>query len=72
MRGVPTASRRLLILVVAVATLAVPSGAASVSLTIEHHVSGTAGTNGWYRSNVHVYWTYSPLPDSTSRARAEA
>ena len=66
MRGVPTASRRLLILVVAVATLAVPSGAASVSFTIDHHVSGTAGTNGWYRSNVHVYWTYSPLPDSTS------
>jgi hypothetical protein len=29
-------------------------------------VRGTAGSNGWYRSNVTVNWVFDPLPDSSS------
>ena len=29
-------------------------------------IRGTAGTNGWYRSNVTVNWVFDPLPDSSS------
>jgi hypothetical protein len=66
---VPTASRRLLLLLFAVAGLAVPSSAASKpsapSITFERHVVGTAGANGWYVSNVQVYWTFDPPPSQT-------
>ena len=63
------ASGRLFLLVLAVASLAVPSGAggsSAVSYTIDRHVDGTAGANGWFVSNVHVYWIISPQPDQTS------
>ena len=62
-------SGRLLLLVLAVASLAVPSGAGGspgVSYTIDRHVDGTAGANGWFVSNVHVYWIISPQPDQTT------
>ena len=52
----------LLLLVVACASLAVPSSAASASF--DRHVDGTLGANGWYVSNVHVYWTFDPQPDT--------
>jgi hypothetical protein len=60
---------RLLLVVLAVASLAVPSGAGGspgVSYTIDRHVDGTAGANGWFVSNVHVYWIISPQPDQTT------
>src|SRR5262245_66609628 len=63
------ASGRLMLLVVAVASLAMPSGAASKpsapSITFDRHVVGTAGANGWYVSNVQVYWTFAPQPTQT-------
>jgi hypothetical protein len=44
----------------------VPSSAAgNPAFTIDRHVDGTAGANGWYVSNVHVYWTFDPPPDQT-------
>lgn len=51
------------------ASLAVPSaagGSSAVSYTIDRHVDGKAGANGWYVSAVHVYWVISPQPDRTS------
>jgi hypothetical protein len=62
---VPTASRRLLVflLALALATLALPSAASAN--TLDRHVTGTAGTNGWYTSNVGIYWTFSPQPTMT-------
>jgi hypothetical protein len=54
----------LLLLAVACVSLAVPSSAASASF--DRHVDGTLGANGWYVSNVHVYWTFSPQPDITT------
>jgi hypothetical protein len=59
----------LSLLVLAVASLAVPSGAGgspNASYTIDRHVDGKAGPNGWYVSNVHVYWVISPQPDRTT------
>jgi hypothetical protein len=50
----------LLLLVAACASLVVPSSAASD--TTERHVDGTIGANGWYVSNVHVYWVITPTP----------
>jgi hypothetical protein len=64
-RRVPTASRQLLLVLFAVACLAVPTSAAGEpSITFERHIVGTLGSNGWYVSNVHVYWTFSPPPDN--------
>ena len=54
----------LLLLVVACASLAVPSSATSAPITFDHTINGTLGANGWYVSNVHVYWTFNPIPDS--------
>jgi len=58
-----------MLLVVAVASLAMPSSAASKpsapSITFDRHVVGTAGANGWYVSNVQVYWTFAPQPTQT-------
>jgi hypothetical protein len=39
-------------------------GLASPSITPV--IRGTAGSNGWYRSNVTVNWVIDPLPDSSS------
>jgi len=35
------------------------------SITFDRHVVGTAGANGWYVSNVQVYWTFAPQPTQT-------
>ena len=65
MQRVPTASRRLLVLVFALAGLALPSAAGSqTSFSADRHEDGTLGANGWYVSNVHVYWTFDPPPDN--------
>ena len=50
----------LLLLVVACASLAVPLSAAGDSFTVDPNADGTLGANGWYVSNVHVYWTIDP------------
>jgi hypothetical protein len=60
---VTTASRRLLIFALALAALVLPASAASEpAITFDRHVDGVPGTNGWYVSNVHVYWTWDPPP----------
>jgi hypothetical protein len=62
-------SGRLVLLALGLASLAVPSGAGgrpNASYTIDRHVDGTAGANGWFVSNVHVYWLISPQPDQTT------
>jgi hypothetical protein len=64
---VPTVSRRLLVLAVALTGLALPSAAGSqITVTADRHVDGTLGANGWYVSNVHVYWTFDPPPDNAT------
>jgi len=51
----------------ALASLALPSAAGSqTAFTAERHVDGTLGANGWHVSNVHVYWTFDPPPDSST------
>jgi hypothetical protein len=60
------ANRWLLLLLLALACLAVPAGAAGGGVSIDPVVRGTAGANGWYVSNVTVNWTFDPLPDSTT------
>jgi hypothetical protein len=63
---VPTASRRLLLFVLALASLALPSGAGSQTLlSINPVIRGTLGANGWYVSNVTVNWEFDPPPDMT-------
>ena len=64
MQRVPTASRRLLVFVVALVSLALPS--AAPANTYDHHITGGSGTNGWYTSNVTVNWVVTPPPDSES------
>ncbi len=59
------ANRWLLLLLLALACLAVPAGAAGSGVSIDPVMRGTAGANGWYVSNVTVNWTFDPLPDST-------
>jgi hypothetical protein len=52
--------RRRLVLTAALAVaawLAVPGAARTAPPTITYALSGTAGDNGWYRSNVTVAWT---------------
>lgn len=63
MQRVPTASRRLLVFVVALVSLALPS--AAPANTYDHHITGGSGTNGWYTSNVSIYWTFDPPPTMT-------
>ena len=66
-----TASRRLVVLVLALASLALPSAAGSqTTFTADRHVDGTLGANGWYVSNVHVYWTFDPPPDNDTGCNA--
>jgi hypothetical protein len=63
---VTTASRRLLLLLLALACLAVPAGAGGqTSVTINPVIHGTQGSNGWYVSNVNVSWQFDPIPDQT-------
>ena len=66
---VTTASRRLLFLLLGLVALAMPSSAGSKPsvplITFDRHVVGTAGANGWYVSNVQVYWTFAPQPTQT-------
>lgn len=50
---------------VAVALLLAP-GAAGAGPSITPNITGTVGTNGWYRSNVTVNWQIQPLPVSSS------
>ena len=67
MHRVSTVSRRLLVLAVALTGLALPSAAGSqTTVTADRHVDGTPGANGWYVSNVHVYWTFNPPPDNAT------
>ena len=66
MQRVPTASRRLLVFVVALVSLALPSAAAGQGESITPVISGTMGANGWYTSNVTVNWVVTPPPDSES------
>jgi hypothetical protein len=64
---VPTVRRRLLVLAVALTSLALPSAAGShTAVTADRHVDGTPGANGWYVSTVHVYWTFDPPPDNAT------
>jgi len=59
------ASRRLVVFLLALASLALPSAAGSEAASSPfRHVDGTLGANGWYVSNVHVYWTFDPPPDN--------
>jgi hypothetical protein len=60
----------LLLLVVACASLAVPSSAVGDTFTY-HHIDGSVGTNGWYVSNVHVYWTFPSPPDTSTGCDAK-
>jgi hypothetical protein len=48
------------------AVLLLPQAAPALEAPITPVIRGTAGNNGWYRSNVTVNWTFSSLPDSTS------
>ena len=43
-----------------------PSARGLASPSITPVIRGTAGSNGWYRSNVTVNWVFDPLPDSSS------
>jgi hypothetical protein len=62
---VATASRRLLISAFALASLALPAAAAGDSgRSITYTLTGTAGANGWYTTNVHVAWTVTPPPET--------
>jgi hypothetical protein len=45
--------------------LFLPQGAPALDTSITPVIRGTAGANGWYRSNVTVNWTFSSLPDTT-------
>jgi len=65
---IPTARRRLFVLALVLTSLALPSAAGST--TADRHVDGTPGANGWYVSNVHVYWTFNPTPDNDSGCNA--
>jgi hypothetical protein len=63
----PRSGRAVIVLAVLAAGLVLAPGAASdPAISFEHHVSGTLGANGWYTSNVHIYWTFDPPPDQTS------
>jgi hypothetical protein len=66
-RRVPTASRRLLVLAVALTGLALPSAAGSQAPdnSINYQERGTLGANGWYVSNVSVNWVIDPPPLSS-------
>jgi hypothetical protein len=56
-----------LVLALALTALALPSAAGSqTDFTAVRHEDGTLGTNEWYVSNVHVYWTFDPPPDSST------
>ena len=68
MQRVPTASRRLLVLVFALASLALPSAAGSQTEvgSITPSIRGTLGANGWYVSNVTVNWVIDPPPNSST------
>jgi hypothetical protein len=61
----------LLLLVVACASLAVPSSAPGDGFPAQRHVDGTLGAHGWYVSNVHVYWTFNPTPASSTGCDAK-
>jgi len=66
-RRLKTANRWLLLLGLASACLAIPAGAGGTinpAVSIAPVVTGTAGSNGWYVSNVHISWQFSPMPDS--------
>ncbi|HKG44538.1 MAG TPA: hypothetical protein VKB10_09900 [Gaiellaceae bacterium] len=55
-----------LALLCAGALLASPGSGGAASPSITPVIQGTAGVNGWYRSNVTVNWQISPLPSSSS------
>jgi hypothetical protein len=56
-----------LVSVLVLTGLALPSAAGSqTAVTAQRHEDGTLGANGWYVSNVHVYWTFDPPPDSST------
>jgi hypothetical protein len=60
---------RLAALAVVSALVLLPHAAPAQGLagpSITPVIRGTAGTNGWYRSNVTVNWVFDPLPDSSS------
>jgi len=60
-------SARVAALAVVSAVLLLPQGAPALDNgPITPVIRGTAGANGWYRSNVTVNWTFSSLPDSTT------
>jgi hypothetical protein len=60
-------SRRLIGPAVIVASLLLAPGATGLGgPSITPVVRGTAGANGWYRSNVTVNWQVSPSPESSS------
>jgi hypothetical protein len=71
-RVTKTANRWLLLVMAALACLGVPAaagGATSLPSTqccsLTPVVEGTPGSNGWYRSNVLVSWTFVPNPPLT-------
>jgi hypothetical protein len=51
---------------VIVVPLLLAPGAAGAGPSITAIITGTLGTNGWYRSNVTVNWQIQPLPVSSS------
>jgi hypothetical protein len=60
-----------LVLALVLTGLALPSAAGSqTAVTADRHVDGTPGANGWYVSNVHVYWTFDPPPDNETGCNA--
>jgi hypothetical protein len=58
--------RRAMLAAVVVVPLLLAPGAAGAGPSITAIITGTLGTNGWYRSNVTVNWQIQPLPVSSS------
>jgi hypothetical protein len=56
---------RLAALAAVSGVLLLPQAAPALDAPITPVIRGTAGDNGWYRSNVTLNWTFSSLPDST-------
>ena len=63
--------RRSAITILAVAGLLVLAPAGWASPTVSFNITGTAGTNGWFRSNVTIHWTVTEIEKVTSSSGCE-
>ena len=56
-------------LVVAASLAVAPAGSATP--TVSFNMTGTVGTNGWFRSNVTIHWTVTEIQNVTSSSGCE-